>query len=299
MLRWVAMAALLAAAGGAAKPRAAELIVAPDGMRPSSVAGVPARLRVDPAAPGMPVLNPALAARAGLKAGPFAASYAVGPVVITGSTAVARIDLGAGPVKRRVTWTTRAYSDAADAVVGPGGLPDPVIRFQLRAPRPGERVAVLPMAKAGGLFGGWGLTLATLTVDGGPVRVRFDPRRPTTATAGAAVALARAHGGALEGPPAAADIAWGVQRPVRAMRLARPLAIGPLPLDRLLVRVSDYGATTSIGEAGASDPDEVVVVAKGKRDRSRDVLTIGRDQLDRCSSITFDKRARQVRLSCA
>lgn len=299
MLRWLTTAALLAAAGGAAKQ--GELVIAPDGMRPSSIAGVPARLRVDPAAPGMPVLNPALAARAGLKPGPFAASYAVGPVTIAGRTAVARIDLGAGPVKRRVTWTARTYSDTADAVVGPGGLPDPVIRFQLRAPRLGERVVALPIAKAGGLFGGWGLTFAALTVDGEPMRVRFDPRRPTTATAGAGVALARAQGGALEGSPTTTDIAWGVRRPVRTLRLERPLIVGPIRLDDLLVRVSDYGGTSSIADAAAPppDPDEVVVTAKGKRDRSRDVLTIGRDQLDRCSSLTFDKRARQVRLSCA
>lgn len=293
------MVAMVAATGVAARQASPELVITGDGVRATSVMGVAGRLRVDPAAPAMPVLNPAMAARAGLRSGPFAVQYGVGPVSIAGRTAVARIDLGRGAIKRRVTWTARAFVDDADAAVGPGGLPDPVIRFQLSAPRAGERVVTLPMA-SGGLFGGWGMTTALVPINGYPVRIRFDPRRPTVATAGAGVAIAQAQGGTLEGAPASTEIAFGVVRPVRGLRLARPLAIGPLALDRLLVRVSDFGSAASIAEAGAAppDPDEVVVTAKGKRDRSRDAVTLGREQLDRCSSITFDKRAKLVRLSC-
>lgn len=48
---------------------------------------------------------------------------------------------------------------------------------------------------------------------------------------------------------------------------------------------------------GAADPEEIVVVAKGKR-RTDGRLSIGADLLERCSSIVFDKPARQVRLTC-
>jgi hypothetical protein len=294
---------MLVLVGGVAGARDArpELVIPADGVRSGSVAGVPARIRVDPSALGVPMLNPDLAARAGLKGGMIGLTYAVGPVEVKGRTAVTRIDLGRGPVKRRAGWAERAFAVGADGAVGPGGLPDPVIRFQLRASIAGERTVALPMANGGGVFGGWGGTFATIDVGGGPIRVRFDPRRPTFATAGAGVAIAQGGGGMLEGAATRAEIRFGVERPVRAMRLARPLMIGPLAVDRLLVRVSDFGTASSIADAdaAAADPDEVVVTAKGKRDRSNDMLTLGHDQLDRCSSITFDKPAKRIRLTCA
>jgi hypothetical protein len=41
----------------------------------------------------------------------------------------------------------------------------------------------------------------------------------------------------------------------------------------------------------------VVVNAKGRK--SPRILSIGRDLLDRCSSLVFDKPAKEVRLTCA
>lgn len=297
---WLVCALAVAGAGSTARTATPELVVEGDGARATTIMGTPARLRIDPAAPGIPMLNPDIAARARLKAGPFGVAYGVGPTTVDGRTAVARIDLDRGPVRRRVSWGTRPFVQGAAGAVGPAGLDHPRIRFQLRAPRPGERTVTLPIAGGGGLFGGWDFMGATIAVDGYPVRVRFDPRRPSFATAGAGVALARALGGVLDGPARLQEIAFGVERPVRLLRLHRPLSLGPLSVDRLLVRVADFGTTASIAEAGAApaDPDEVVVTAKGERDRKRDVLTLGRDQLDRCSSIVFDKPARQVRLSC-
>ena len=162
-------------------------------------------------------------------------------------------------------------------------------------------MTILPMTDGGGLFGGGGGSFALVPVGGVPTRVRFNPDNARTlATAGAGVALASANGGRLEGATRTAHIAFGVERPVRLLKLARPLAIGPLTLAALDVRVADYGSAGGIADADAPppDPDEIVVTAKGKRDRSRDSLTLGRDQLDRCSSIVFDKPAKQVRLSC-
>ena len=82
------------------------------------------------------------------------------------------------------------------------------------------------------------------------------------------------------------------------MRLARPFDVGALSIGSLDVRVADGNASGLPEAADAGDPNEVVVTAKGERDRSRDTITLGRDQLDRCSSIVFDKPAKQVRLSC-
>lgn len=84
---------------------------------------------------------------------------------------------------------------------------------------------------------------------------------------------------------------------MRTLRLARPFIVGPLAIAELGVRTGDFGNATAIREEGG-DPDEVVVTGERRRNRDRDRVAIGADQLRNCSSITFDKRARQVRLSC-
>lgn len=284
----------------AAQAQTGERVVSGDGIVTVSVNGGPGRLRIDPAAPALPILTETYAQRAGLRPGPFAFAYLVGPERVMGRSAVGRIAVGAGvpPRKRRIGWTGRPYVPDADGVIGPGGLPEPVVRFVLRAPQPGERVITLPLEDEGGLFGGWGGTYAMVDLGGESLRVRFNPNEPRTlATAGAAVRIANLHDGRVSGETAPARIAFGISRPVRTMRLGTPLAIGPFAISELGVRTSDFGNASAIREEGG-DPDEVVVTGDRRRNRNRDRLSIGADQLRACSSITFDKRARQVRLSC-
>jgi hypothetical protein len=225
----------------------------------------------------------------------------VGPEMVPGRTAVGRIAIGEGarPRKKRVGWAARPFVRDAEGVIGPGGVAEPIVRFVLRAPRPGERSIALPLEDEGGLFGGWGRSYALVDLGGESLRVAFNPHEPRTlATAGAALRLANAHDGRVSGETAPAHIAFGISRPVRAMRLGTPFLVGPLAIAELGVRTADFGNAAGIREEGG-DPDEVVVTGDRRRDRNRDRLTIGADQLRNCSSITFDKRARQVRLSCA
>jgi hypothetical protein len=93
-------------------------------------------------------------------------------------------------------------------------------------------------------------------------------------------------------------IAFGISRPVRPMRLGRPLAVGPLTLTELGVRTGDFGNASTIREEGG-DPDEVIVTGDRRRNSRWDRLALGADQLSRCSAIVFDKRRREVRLTCA
>ena len=292
--------AFVSAAAAAAQP--AERVVSGDGIVSVSVNGAPGRLRIDPAAPALPILTaPFALGQARLRAGPFAFGYMVGPQEVAGRSAVGRIAIGEGsrPRKRRLGWTGRAWVEGADGVIGPGGLPEPLVRFVLRPPVPGERIVTLPMEDEGGLFGGWGGTYALIDLGGEPLRVRFDPHAPRTlATAGAAVRIANAHDGVMGGETTPAHIAFGISRPVRNMRLGRPLIVGPFAISELGVRTGDFGNAAAIREEGA-DPDEVVVTGDRRRNRQWDRLSIGADQLSRCSSITFDKRAREIRLSCA
>jgi hypothetical protein len=277
-----------------------ELVVSGDGIVTASVNGVPGRVRIDPAVPALPMLGGAWAERAQLRPGPFAFGYMVGPERVNGRSAVAHIVVGqnAVPRRRRVGWTERPYTAAADGVVGPGGLPQQIIRFVLGPPRPGERTVALPMADEGGLFGGWGHSYAVIDLGGAPLRIRFDPHHPRTlATAGAGVRLAAANDARIGGETESAEIGFGISRPVRTLHLGRPLLVGPLAITELGVRTADFGNAASIREEGG-DPDEIVVTAGNRRNNDRDRIAIGADLLARCSSLVFDRTARQIRLTC-
>lgn len=290
--------ALLSTAA-AAQP---ERVVRGDGIVSVILNGAPGRIRIDPAAPALPIFTaPYAAGQARLRAGPFAFGYLVGPEQVTGLSAVGRIAVGEGarPRKRRIGWTVRTYAPGADGVIGPGGLPEPVVRFVLRPALPGERVMSFPLEDEGGLFGGWGGSYALIDLDGEPLRIRFNPNEPRTlATAGAAIRIANRHDGRVSGETAPAHIAFGISRPVRTLRLGTPLLIGPLAISDLGVRTADFGNASAIREEGG-DPDEVVVTGDRRRHRNRDRLALGADQLRHCSSIVFDRRRREVRLTCA
>lgn len=292
----------------AASSAPGERVVQGDGVVAMSIDGARGRLRIDPAAPGVMLLSPDFAP--GVKPTgkgflTFGVMYNVGGERVSGPTKVVKLGIDGGkPGKRRVAWPKRAYAPGADGVIGPAGVDEPVVRFVLGPAHAGERTAILPMAEVGGLFASWFGTFAEIEVGGTPMLVRFDPRRARTmANASAAVRLSNALGGQMAGATGRQEIAFGIERPVRGMTLARPLAIGPVSLAALVVRTGEGGNVAAIPEAGAPagevDPEEVVVAAKGKKhDPRRDRLTLGADQLDRCSSLVFDKPAKQVRLTC-
>ncbi|TCP73137.1 aspartyl protease family protein [Sphingomonas sp. PP-CE-1G-424] len=314
ILRGGAVALVLIGSAAFAADKSAPVRDVPiDGMISATIDGTPVTLRVDPGAPGLVLMTTAAAERLGLKGGMMELGYSVGGHGAMQATTVRPMTFGSAPVKRRIgfpsrrkasadgRWIGRAYATVGDGSIGPGSLPEPVVRIALRTPRPGERTIALPMVDGGGLFGRLSGEFAQIVIGGQPVRVRFDPYHPrTTVTANAAALIAEAQRGTLTGVAEPVEIAFGITRPVRTMTLATPLAVGPLLLSTLGVRTSDVGSAASIPEADAAppDPDEIVVTAKGKRDPKRDRLTIGADLLDRCSTIVFDKPAKQVRLTC-
>ena len=304
--RVAVMAAVLLIGAG---PPPRERVVTGDGVVAGEVDGVPARIRIDPGALAFPIIGADLAGRAGLHTGSpllgkhwgLEVAIHVGPTLILAHTAVGRIALGAAPFSRRIAWNERRYQPDVDGAVGPGGMPEPVVRFQLRAPLAGERTATLPLVDDGGLFGNWGASYAGVTVGTVPLRIRFAPRTARSYLgAGPAVRVAAALGGRFDGATVEEPIMFGIARPVRPMALARPLAVGPLSLIRVGVRTAEGGSTASIPESNAAsppDPDEVVVTASTKRKPRPGTLTLGADALARCSSIVFDKPAKQVRLT--
>ncbi|WP_298273859.1 MULTISPECIES: hypothetical protein [Alphaproteobacteria] len=310
MRRAITVLAATLLSGNAHPP--GERVVDGDGIIVVGLDGRPIRLRVDPAAPGMPLLSEDFAKQRGFRTNRslgIGYGFRIGPTTVMSRTRVASIDYGDKPSKQRIGWTRRPFAVIADGSVGPGGLPESIVRFALRPLQPGERTITMRMERPGftkTLFGdGWAPSIGVIDVAGTPMRIRFDPHHPRTlATAGAAARLAEAYGGTLSGAATPTEIFFGVERPVRGMTLDRPLAIGPLSIDRLGVRVGDFGGTDAIPDADrpspASDPDEIVVTARGrKRDARHDTVSIGADQLSQCSSIVFDKTAQEIRLSCS
>ena len=298
-LRMLMGCSILAIGLGAAAPDPV-YTVRDDGIVSASVGGAQGTLRIDPGAPALPILAKPYALRAGLKSGMFGLHYKVGPSGVHGVTAVTRLVVDGMEIRRRVGWFDTPYATGADGVIGPGGLPALVVRFELHAPRPGERTLDLPLVDGGALIGNWGGLFGEIIVGGVPMKVRFDlHHRLSLASAGAAQRIAVAQGGALTGPVDQAEIAFGITRPVRRMTLTTPFVIGPMALNALHVRVSDYGNAATIRDADVTpDPEEIIVTGKAKRDPSRDRLSIGRDALEQCSAITFDKPAKRIRLSC-
>ena len=282
-----------------------ERIVRIDTTIPMTVEGVAGRLRIDPGAPGRPVLAPDYAGQAGLKGGGlmgFGVVYHVGREKVPARTQVAAVALDGGkPHRQRVLWAPRAFAAGVEGAMGPGGLDEPVVRFVLRPAIAGERTLAIPFAPSGGMFGNWSPMAGQVDVGGVPLRIRFAPYLANSvATAGAAAQMAEALGGRLDDMRGTAEIAFGLMRPVRGMAFARPLTIGPLALPRVAVRTADIGSVNGLpttADAAEADPDEIVVVAKGKR--APGSMTLGADYLRRCSSIVFDKPARVIRLTCA
>jgi len=293
----------------AAEPPA-ERVVSGDGIITARVAGLSVRMRIDPAAPAMPLIDRAIARRAGLKlTGSWGVGigYSVGDTGVMTRTQVVPVDLGNRPAKRRVGWAGRSFARDVEASAGPAAFPEPIVRFQLHDARPDETTTTFRATHDSalfGLFGNFGSTFATIIVGGQPMRLRLDPHHSRSlATAGAAVRLAAAQDGVVTGAPVQTEIFFGIERPVRTLTLRRPLAVGALRIATLGVRTSDAGNAASIREGdvppAAPDPDEIVVTAKGKaRDVRRDTLSLGADQLRRCSSIVFDKIAETVALTC-
>lgn len=293
-----------AAALQAAPIRENELEVPPDGRFEGRLAAapglpaVPVRIQVGPAMPYRPFLTARAAAAAGLVAVPVPHLIRVGPVRLEGTPSTAVISLAGKEFLRGVTWFEGAMAEGADLALGPQALPWSRVRFRLRPARPGERLIRLPIVREALIA-----TVVRFRIGRQEVRLGFAPERPTSvATAAAGALLAELQGGSLDEARQRIRLATGVERPVRAMRLARPLSVDGLEIAELVVRTRDFGGATSLpglepGDEEAS-PDEVVVTARGEASPPVYYIMLGADALAPCSSITFDNERRRVELSC-
>ena len=286
---------ILALASPAALASEGEFVVGPNATIEASFNGRPARMLVRGVGSTVPLLNPQSAANFGLKPA-FIRSrigFKVGPTRVKGRNGVARYIIGGREQKRRIGWFERDIAPGYAGLLGPLAIPHPVVTMRLRPPMQGEQVITRGLSTLGYLGAGVVLRLKPLTV------VQFDPYSPTTvANAMMANELAGSQRGHFVGEVHSRMIALGVSRPVRTLQFETPLTFGPLRINRTEVRMLDTGSTNAIPDA-VPDPDEIIVTALSKSDKRLRYIILGADALRNCSSITFDKARRQVRLSCA
>jgi hypothetical protein len=172
------------------------------------------------------------------------------------------------------------------------------VRFRLRPAQPGERRLRFPIVRETLIA-----SVVRFRIGRQEVRLGFAPGRPTSvATAAAGALLAESNGGQLGEQRERIRLATGIERPVRPMRLARPLSVEGLTIASLVVRTRDFGGETRLPGLevpdGMAAPDEVVVRARGAPSPAVYYIILGADALAPCSSIMFDNYRRRVELSC-
>lgn len=258
------------------------------------IGGVPLRLEVQlDHAPAIS-LNPDAAERAGLGSGDGKWTEAIGPVKLRGRFSEERLLLAGLPAKAKVRWHQRVSQDA-DGLISVHLLPFERVTVMRGGPVPGERETELAI-KVHDNHGVY------VPLDFGKRRIaaRLSFSRPrTTAPAAAAAVIARAHGGAIQPEKSFEEISLGVMRPVRPLRLQRPLAIGPLAVTRLMVRTADFrGDHKLVLTATKSQNGEIVVAGAAPSQKPLYRITIGLDVLGRCSSATYLREARRLILRC-
>lgn len=258
---------------------------------PLLIEGRPMRLRVDPDIGSSRALNAQAAQTLGLKEGMIRGVHMVGPVKLIAGSRTISIDYGIQKAKDRVFWFfDRAASPVGDGIIAPTALPYDIVIFKLRAPMTDEQQYTLPLSSNG--------RNALLTVGTAQIAVGFNLlREETLATASTGNLIAASFKGAFAEKQKLAMIRFGVERPVRAVKLGLPVDVGGRDLNEILVRVSDFGDASDIPETQRGDEDEIVVTAKSKK-KPNYSMALGRVFLNRCSSLTYDFKAKLVRMSC-
>ena len=270
--------------------------------------GRPVRLKVDPGAPWYVVLNDNVAKSAGL-VGLRGATLVVGPVKIRGKTRTEKLDFGNGLVSSvPVMWFKGRAIEEADGVINPAQLPTMRVTMQIGPPRPGERVIEVPMHfdQQRGLY-------HNLEFGGQAILTRFTLLESlSTATGATASIIAQRRNGAWSGEQFSEPIRYGIARPVRKMVFAQPISVEGFALRELGVRLLDDRGdlwlpdkdVTATAEEEKGEVDEADIVVTGKQrqrifGRPHYWLMVGREDLNRCSSLTYDRKASRITLRCS
>jgi hypothetical protein len=300
----------------------------------AEVNGEKLRLRVDPAANGVIVLNPAAAKRARLKQGPLdkealariglapaqAAALTSDETPVVGSSAQRTIQQ-AGNVKtfaqlgphrawsrftvedvrisgkrdaKLLTWFDEDVVNGVDGVISPAELPYDSVTLELGEPRGAEKTFEFSL-----VYHPLSGFTYRLPLQGREVVVKFSVwEESTLATAAAGAVIAETHRGRWNGESRRHPIAMSVHRPVRPLALGKPLSLRGFKLANFLVRHSDHRGDYALPAEVSPDPDEIIVTGHKDKQPARFTLTLGRDALSTCSRITYTHSSKRLSLRC-
>ncbi len=257
-----------------------------------TINGQPFKLRVDPYIGDNRILNADTAQKLKLKGSMIGGLHMIGPVRIMAQSNVLNTDFGSIKDKKRVFWLRdRAASLQADGLISPAATPYKIVRYRVNAAHGPERIFSLPLNRNG--------KNAELLVNGNVIALGFDLNRDETlVSASTGLLLTNEYKGGFIEEAKSTKIRFEVERPTRLIKLDTAIKIGGLPLDTMMVRVSDFGDATQIKDAKNTDNDELVVSAASKQ-KPKHVMIIGRGFLSRCSTLTYDFNLHQIQMSCA
>jgi hypothetical protein len=282
----------------AATPAAGQELVLQDregAMVDAVINGVPMRLKVEfDLLPGVN-LNADAAARAGLvRTGGW--SERIGPIQLPGNRTEAQFTLAGIPTRAGIRWRDKPAAIGADGAVSVYSLPFDTVTIQRAEAAPGER----ELSFTTRLHDNHGIH-HRLRVGKRRIAVRFSLSRPrTTAPAAAAALIAAQQGGRVGDERGVETIVLGVDRPVRRLRLDRPLVIGALAVPVLMVRTTDFRGEHQLAWAEqVSDQGEIIVTGAVASQEALYRITLGLDVLGRCSSATYRRATGELRLRCA
>jgi hypothetical protein len=285
-----------------AAPLPAELVLEGDNIITLWINGAPLRMEVSADSFGAPIINSEVAVRLGLLP-ENRRGWRFGPVVVDGLSAVVAADFGAGPAPLTISWAERFASRKADGVIGVHHLPYARVTFAFAPPADGAVTQSFVLKRSGGR--GDARLGTEVTVGKKRMMMIFAHQRAENLVTAPTANFIATHqeGGFVPGSDGTAIMNFAVERPTRVMRLADPIMLGDLAVDRFAVRVEDYGEPSRVGEIGEDDPRFVpgnIVVSRRKGRGKPDLLTrIGRDQIAHCSALTYDLAGGEIRLTCA
>ena len=283
---FIGFLAILCVAAPAAAQTSITLDATPAAIVDAEINGRAVRLEVDPRMPDLLVLSTPAAERLGIRRLPLAQAEVgiEGGGSMRGRIARPRISFNGRNVRNFAGVFPVPVSTHADGVIGPGSLPYDAITIRLAPDAASVRDIVFPLEDAD-------IWHVRTDVGGETLRVMFDVvneasifNRPAVRMFDRAGAIPAA--GELAERPVILGLSTLMQ-PVTTELTVQGLGLGPA-----------FARTVS-PLLGALEDD--AIVAEGESSETPPSLVLGRGALMRagCSSISVDRRAKQLTLRCA
>lgn len=286
LLRTFALLAGLWMATPALAQTSITLDAAPIAFIDAQINGRPVRLEVDPRMPDMLALSTPAAERLGVRRLPFARVQVGidGGGMMRGSIARPNIRFGERSARNFAGIFPVPVSTRADGVIGPGSLPYDIVTLRLGADPTNARDIVLPLEDPD-------IWAVQADVGGHSLRVLFDVANEASIFNRASARSFDREGaipiaGELVERPVILGLSTNMQ-PVTTELTVHGLALGPT------------FARTVAPLLGALEED--AIIAEGEASETPPSLTLGRAALTQagCSSISVNRRTRQLTLRCA